>query len=104
MNVVDTGSAIRLLRSPHHLTVVVAICVVVTRKTTINSRYYWSWSINSVRLGRHYWRVVFIRTIGDIVSYQMAMEASLVVVGDLTSDIPLSLAISLILISCLGLK
>ena len=103
MNVVDTGLAIRLLRLPHHLTVVVAVGDVVARETTIDSRYGRSWSINSVRLGGHYWWVVLIGTIGDIMSNLMAMEASLAVVSDLTSAILLSFAISLILISCLGL-
>ena len=53
-------------------------------------------------LGGHCW-VVLIRTVGDVVSGLMAMKASLAIVSDLTSVVLLSLAISMILISCLGL-
>ena len=103
MNVVDTGLAIRLLRLPHHLTVVVAVGDVVARETTIDSRYGRSWSINSVGLDRHCW-VVLIGTTGNVVPSLIAVEESLVVViSDLTSAVLLSFAISLILISCLRL-
>jgi hypothetical protein len=47
--------------------------------------------------------IVLIGTIGDVVSSLMTVEASLVVVSDLTSVVVLSFAISLILIICLWL-
>jgi hypothetical protein len=102
MNVVDTGSAIRLLRLLCHLAIVVAdIVIVVARETTIDFRYCRSWSINSGGLGGHCW-VVLLGIVGDEVSSLLTVEASpAVVVGDLTGAILLSLAISLILISCL---
>ena len=103
MNLVDMGSAIGLLRLPHHLIVVVAVVIVVAWKTTIDSRHGRSWSINSVGLDRHCW-VVLIGTTGNVVPSLIAVEASLVVViSDLTSVVLLSFAISLIRISCLGL-
>jgi hypothetical protein len=102
MKVVDTGSAIRLLRLPHHLTIVVVGVFVLARESTIDSRHSRSWSINSVRLGGYCRRVVLIGTINNIVSSLMTMEASLVV-SDLTSVVVLSFAISLILIICLQL-
>jgi hypothetical protein len=101
MNVVDMGSAIGLLRLLHHLAVGVGVDV-VARETTVDSRYCRSWSINSVRLGGYCW-VVLIRTVGDVVSSLMAMKACFAIVGDLTGAVLLSLAISLILISYLGL-
>jgi hypothetical protein len=102
MNVVNTGSAIRLLRLPHHLTiVVVAVDVVVVRETTIDSGYGRSCSINSVRLVGHCWWVILIGTIDDIVSDLMTVEASLAIVNDLTHAVLLSFAICLVLIICL---
>jgi hypothetical protein len=99
--VVDTSSAIRLLRLLHHLAVVVGVSV-VARETTVSSRHCRSWSINSVGLGG-YCRVVLIRIIGDVVSSLMTMKACFAIVGDLTDVVLLGLAISLILISYLGL-
>jgi hypothetical protein len=84
-----------------HLAVVSGVSV-VARETPVGSRYCRSWSINSVALGGHCW-VVLIRTVGDVVSSLMAMKASFAIVSDLTSAVQLSLTISLILISCLGL-
>jgi hypothetical protein len=101
MNVVDTSSAIGLLRLLHHLAVVGGVGVVV-RKTTVGSRHCRSWSINSVGLGELCW-VILIRTVGNVVSSLMAMKACFAIVGDLTDAVLLGLAISLILISCLGL-
>jgi hypothetical protein len=101
MNVVDTSSAIGLLRLLHHLAVVGGVGV-VARKTTVSSRRCRSWSINSVRLSGHCW-VILIRTVGDVVSSLIAVKACFVIVGDLTDAVLLGLAISLILISCLGL-
>ncbi len=99
---VDTSSAISLLRLLHHLVVVGGGGGVVARETPVGSRHCRSWSINSVGLGGHY-RVVLIRTIGDVVSSLMAMKACFAIVGALTDAVLLGLAISLILISCLGL-
>jgi hypothetical protein len=90
-----------LLRLLHHLAVVGGVGV-VARETPVGSRHCMSWSINSVGLGGRCW-VVLIRTVGDVVSSLMAMKASFAVVSDLTSVVQLSLTISLILISCLGL-
>jgi hypothetical protein len=101
MNVVDTSSAIGLLRLLHHLDVGGGVGV-VARKTMVGSRHCRSWSINSVGLGGHCW-VVLIRTVGDVVSSLMAMKACFVIVGDLTDVVLLGLAISLILISCLDM-
>jgi hypothetical protein len=101
MNVVDTSSAIGLLRLLHHLVVVGGVGV-VARKTTVGSRYCRSWFINSVGLGGHCW-VVLIRIVGNVVSSLMAMKACFAIVGDLTDAVLLGLAISMILISCLGL-
>jgi hypothetical protein len=101
MNVVDTSSAIGLLRLLHHLAVVGGVGV-VARKTMVGSRHCRSWSINSVGLGGHCW-VVLIMTVGDVVSSLMAMKACFTIVGDLTDAVLLGLAISLILISCFGL-
>jgi hypothetical protein len=96
--VVDTSSAIGLLRLLHHL----AAIGVVVRKTTVGSRHCRSWSINSVGLGGYCW-VILIKTVGDVVSSLMAMKACFAIVGDLTDVVLLGLAISLILISCFGL-
>jgi hypothetical protein len=101
MNVVNTSLAIGLLRLLHHLAVFGGVGV-VARKTMVGPRQCRSWSINSVGLGGHYW-IVLIRTIGDVVSSLMAMKACFAIVGDLTDAVLLGLAISLILISCLGL-
>jgi hypothetical protein len=101
MNLVDTSSAIRLLRLLHHLAVIGGVGV-VTRETTVDSRHCRSWSINSVRLGGHCW-VVLIGTVSDVVSNLMAMKTCFAIVGDLTDVVLLGLAISLILISCLEL-
>jgi hypothetical protein len=101
MNVVDTRSAIGLLRLLHHLAIVGGVGG-VARKTTVGSRHCRSWSINSVGLGGHCW-VVLIRTVGDVVSSLMAMKAYFAIIGDLTDTVLLGLAIRLILISCLGL-
>jgi hypothetical protein len=90
-----------LLRLLHHLAVVGGVGV-VARKTMVGSRHCRSWSINSVGLGGHCW-IILIRTVGDVVSNLMAMKACFAIVGDLTDAILLGLAISLILISCLGL-
>ena len=56
-----------------------------------------------MRLGGHCWWVVLIGIVGDVVSCLMTVEANLAVVSDLTSVVLLSFAISLILISCLGM-
>jgi hypothetical protein len=101
MNVVDTSLAIKLLRLLHHLAVVGGVGV-VARETTVGFRHCRSWSINSVGLGGHCW-VVLIRTVGDVVSSLMAMKACFAIAGDLTDAVLLGLAISMILISCLGL-
>jgi hypothetical protein len=90
-----------LLRLLHHLAVVGGVGV-VTRETTVGSRHCRSWSTNSVGLSGYCW-VVLIRTVSDVVSSLMAMKACFAIVGDLTDAILLGLAISLILISCLGL-
>jgi hypothetical protein len=90
-----------LLRLLHHLAVVGGVGV-VARKTMVGSRHCRFWSINSVGLGGHCW-IILIRTVGDVVSNLMAMKACFAIVGDLTDAILLGLAISLILISCLGL-
>jgi hypothetical protein len=91
-----------LLRLLHHLVVVGGGGGVVARETPVGSRHCRSWSINSVGLGGHCW-VVLIRTVGDVVSSLMTMKSSFVVVGHLTDVVLLGLAISLILISYLGL-
>jgi hypothetical protein len=101
MNVVHMSSAIELLRLLHHLAIVGGVGG-VARKTMVGSRHYGSWSINSVGLGGHYW-IVLIRTVGDVVSSLMAMKACFAIVGDLIDAVLLGLAISLILISYLGL-
>jgi hypothetical protein len=97
MNVVDTGSAIGLLRLLHHMAVVVGVGV-VARETKVNSRHCRSWSINSVGLCGHCW-VILIRIVGDVVSNLMAMKTCFAIVGDLTDAVLLSLTISLILIN-----
>jgi predicted ABC-type sugar transport system permease subunit len=101
MNVVDKSSTIGLLRLLHHLAVVGGVGG-VARKTTVGSRHCRSWSINSVGLCGHCW-VILIGTIDDVVSSLMAMKACFAIIGDLTDAVLLGLAISLILISCLGL-
>jgi hypothetical protein len=101
MNVVDTSSAIGLLRLLHHLAVGGGVGV-VARKTMVGSRHCKSWSINSVGLGGHCW-IILIRIVDNVVSSLMAMKACFAIVGNLTDAVLLGLGISLILISCLRL-